>query len=106
MSRAGLVARHLYASKAIATSHDARACAPMSGRPSSCAAPGEATGSVALESAMDEMAEKLGLDPLEFRLKNYAEIEPITDKPYLLEGAARSATRRVRRALRLGRAVR
>ena len=33
-------------------------------------APGEASGSVALECAMDEMAEKLGLDPVDFRLKN------------------------------------
>ena len=77
---AGLVARHLYASKAIATSHDA--VRADIGTPVFMRGPGEATGSVALESAMDEMAEKLGIDPLEFRLKNYAEIEPITDKPF------------------------
>ena len=45
-------------------------------------APGEATGSIALESAIDEMAQACGMDPLEFRLKNYAEIEPITGKPF------------------------
>ena len=39
-------------------------------------APGEATGTLALESAMDELAEKLKMDPLEFRLKNYAEKDP------------------------------
>ena len=77
---AGLVARHLYASAAIATSHEG--VRANVGTPVFMRAPGEATGSVALESAMDEMAEKLGMDPLEFRLKNYAEIEPITDKPY------------------------
>lgn len=29
------------------------------------------------------MAEKAGLDPLAFRLKNYAEVEPISGKPFL-----------------------
>ena len=45
-------------------------------------APGEATGSLALESAIDEMAEACGMDPLAFRLKNYAEVEPITGRPF------------------------
>ena len=45
-------------------------------------APGEATGSVALESAIDEMAYACGMDPLAFRLKNYAEVEPISSKPF------------------------
>ena len=77
---AGLVARHLYASKAIATSHEGvRADV---GTPVFMRAPGEATGSVVLESAMDELADQCGIDPLEFRLRNYAEIEPITGKPY------------------------
>jgi xanthine dehydrogenase YagR molybdenum-binding subunit len=44
--------------------------------------PGEATGSVALESAIDEMAEACGMDPLDFRLKNYADSEPISGKPF------------------------
>jgi xanthine dehydrogenase YagR molybdenum-binding subunit len=45
-------------------------------------APGEATGSIALESAIDEMAQACGMDPLAFRLKNYAEVEPISGKPF------------------------
>ncbi|MBO0201275.1 molybdopterin cofactor-binding domain-containing protein, partial [Vibrio alginolyticus] len=45
-------------------------------------APGEASGSVALEGAIDEMAEACGLDPLDFRLKNYAEAEPISGRPF------------------------
>src|ERR1700752_845790 len=45
-------------------------------------APGEASGSIALESALDEMAQVWGMDPLAFRLKNYAEIEPISGKPF------------------------
>jgi len=36
-------------------------------------APGEATGAFALESAMDELAYQLNMDPLALRLKNYAE---------------------------------
>jgi xanthine dehydrogenase YagR molybdenum-binding subunit len=36
-------------------------------------APGAAWGLFALESAMDELAYKLQMDPLELRLKNYAE---------------------------------
>jgi xanthine dehydrogenase YagR molybdenum-binding subunit len=39
-------------------------------------APGEATGMMALEIAMDEMAEKLGLDPVEFRILNDTQVVP------------------------------
>ena len=45
-------------------------------------APGEASGSAALEVAMDEAAEACGMDPLDFRLANYAEVEPGTGKPF------------------------
>ena len=39
-------------------------------------APGEATGLMALEVAMDEIAEKLGMDPIEFRIKNDTQVDP------------------------------
>ncbi|WP_019516187.1 aldehyde oxidoreductase molybdenum-binding subunit PaoC [Sphingomonas sp. Mn802worker] len=42
-------------------------------------APGEAPGMMALEIAMDEMAEKLGLDPIAFRIKNDTQVDP--EKP-------------------------
>ncbi len=42
-------------------------------------APGEASGMMALEIAMDEMAEKLGLDPVEFRILNDTQVDP--EKP-------------------------
>lgn len=45
-------------------------------------APGEATGTFAIESAMDELAYALGIDPLELRLRNYAEVEPCSGKPW------------------------
>jgi xanthine dehydrogenase YagR molybdenum-binding subunit len=39
-------------------------------------APGEAPGLMALEIAVDEMAEKLGLDPIEFRILNDTQVDP------------------------------
>lgn len=45
-------------------------------------APGEATGSFALESAMDEMAWKLGMDPIDFRVKNDTQTDPSNNKPF------------------------
>lgn len=39
-------------------------------------APGETPGLMALEIAMDEMAEKLGLDPVEFRIRNDTQVDP------------------------------
>ncbi|MFN2457606.1 MAG: xanthine dehydrogenase family protein molybdopterin-binding subunit, partial [Chitinophagaceae bacterium] len=44
--------------------------------------PGEATGSFALESALDELAYELKIDPIELRLRNYAETDPQRNLPY------------------------
>jgi xanthine dehydrogenase YagR molybdenum-binding subunit len=44
--------------------------------------PGESTGSFAVESAMDELAYALKLDPLELRLRNYSENNPDSGKSY------------------------
>jgi xanthine dehydrogenase YagR molybdenum-binding subunit len=44
--------------------------------------PGEAPGSFAVESAMDELAIKLGMDPIDLRLKNYATVVPGGGKPW------------------------
>lgn len=41
-------------------------------------APGEAPGMMALEIAIDEMAEKLGMDPIAFRVKNDTQVDPKT----------------------------
>jgi xanthine dehydrogenase YagR molybdenum-binding subunit len=70
----------LYASTAIATSHEA--VRVDTGTPLFMRAPGEATGSIALESAIDEMAHACAVDPLAFRLTNYAEVEPISGRPF------------------------
>lgn len=45
-------------------------------------APGESSGSFALESAMDELAYAAGIDPLELRLRNYAETDPGEKIPF------------------------
>lgn len=45
-------------------------------------APGGATGVFSLEVAIDELAAKTGIDPLEFRLVNYAEKDQNEDLPF------------------------
>ncbi|MDO9711876.1 xanthine dehydrogenase family protein molybdopterin-binding subunit [Paracraurococcus lichenis] len=77
---AGNVTHTLYAAPAIATTTDA--VRVDTGTPLFMRAPGEASGSIALEGAIDEMAAACGMDPLEFRLRNYAEVEPISGKPF------------------------
>lgn len=44
--------------------------------PGSMRAPAVAQGNFALESAMDELAYAVGMDPLDFRLRNHAEVQP------------------------------
>ena len=44
--------------------------------------PGWATGLIGQEMAMDELAEALHLDPLELRLRNYAERDPVKNLPW------------------------
>jgi xanthine dehydrogenase YagR molybdenum-binding subunit len=45
-------------------------------------APGEAEGSFALESAIDEISYALGIDPLELRVKNHAHVHPDSGLPW------------------------
>jgi xanthine dehydrogenase YagR molybdenum-binding subunit len=77
---AASVSRSLYAAPAIATTNEAVRL--DTGTPGFMRAPGLASGSIALESAIDEMAQACGMDPLDFRLRNYAEVEPVTGRPY------------------------
>lgn len=44
--------------------------------------PGESSGSFALESAMDELAYALGMDPVALRLANFAENDPENQHPW------------------------
>jgi xanthine dehydrogenase YagR molybdenum-binding subunit len=45
-------------------------------------APGHVQGTFAFESIIDDVAEKLQMDPIEFRLKNYADVAPESGLPY------------------------
>ncbi|WP_027795137.1 xanthine dehydrogenase family protein molybdopterin-binding subunit [Paraburkholderia acidipaludis] len=76
----GLVTRMMYAVPNQSTSH--RLVQLNVGTPTFTRAPGETTGSFALESAMDELAWQLKMDPVALRLKNYAEAEPQDGKPW------------------------
>ena len=64
------------------------------GTPTFMRAPGEATGTYVLEAALDELAAELGLDPIELRLRNYAETDPNKKKPF--------STKYLRECYRLG----
>jgi xanthine dehydrogenase YagR molybdenum-binding subunit len=56
------------------------------GTPTFMRAPGETTGTFALECAMDELAVALKIDPVALRLKNYAERDPESNKPWSSKG--------------------
>jgi xanthine dehydrogenase YagR molybdenum-binding subunit len=75
-----LATHFLYAGKSRAYSHTIarvnRTCA------GSMRAPGEAVGMLALESAMDELAHKAGIDPVELRLRNIPDVHPETGKKF------------------------
>ncbi|RZL04985.1 MAG: xanthine dehydrogenase family protein molybdopterin-binding subunit, partial [Pedobacter sp.] len=62
--------------------------------PDSMRAPGEATGSFALECAMDEMAWKLNMDPIDFRIKNDTQVDLGAGKPF--------SSRLLKECLRIG----
>jgi len=72
--------RMLYACDNVATSHRlVRIDVPT---PTFTRAPGEASGMFALESAMDELAYAAKIDPLELRIRNHAELDPESNKPW------------------------
>jgi xanthine dehydrogenase YagR molybdenum-binding subunit len=75
-----LQARMLYNSPNATTSH--KLVRLDTGTPSFMRAPGESPGNFALESAMDELSYALNIDPLELRLRNYADRDPEKNKPW------------------------
>jgi xanthine dehydrogenase YagR molybdenum-binding subunit len=72
--------RQLYRCPNVATSE--RLVRLDIGTPHFMRAPGESTGSFALECALDELAAALKVDPVELRLRNYAEADPETGRPW------------------------
>jgi xanthine dehydrogenase YagR molybdenum-binding subunit len=77
---AGLITEMLYACPNVAVTH--RLVPLNMPLPTFMRAPGESSGSFALESAMDELAAAARIDPLELRLLNYAETDPHEGKPF------------------------
>jgi len=77
---AAIGTRSIYACPNIETSH--RLLRLHRSEPTPMRAPLEGIGLAALEVAMDELACELGMDPLELRLRNYAEVDPADGKPF------------------------
>ncbi|MEV5386217.1 xanthine dehydrogenase family protein molybdopterin-binding subunit [Streptomyces sp. NPDC052721] len=95
VEHAGVVSRVMYATPNLRSVHHVVPLDVPS--PSWMRAPGESPGMYALESAMDELADALGLDPVELRVRNDPAREPGSGKPFssrhvvecLREGARR-----------------
>jgi xanthine dehydrogenase YagR molybdenum-binding subunit len=77
---AGSLTQMLYACPNVATSQ--RLVRTSLGVPGMMRAPGEASGAFALESALDELAYELGIDPIELRARNHAEVDPESGRPW------------------------
>lgn len=80
LETSALVTRMMYASPNQQTTH--RLARLNVGTPTFTRAPGEASGSFALECAMDELAYELKVDPIDLRLRNYAAQDPEKKKPW------------------------
>ena len=80
VERAAGFARSLYAAPNRLTAH--RVQLMDIAVASAMRAPGEAVGMLSLEAAMDELAEKLGLDPIELRIRNEPDRHPETGQPF------------------------
>ena len=75
-----VLTRMLYSCPNVSTSHRlVKVDIPI---PTFMRAPGESSGSFALESALDELAVALKLDPIELRLRNHAERDEGENKPW------------------------
>ncbi|CCG03774.1 xanthine dehydrogenase family protein molybdopterin-binding subunit [Blastococcus saxobsidens] len=93
--QAGVPTRMMYAAPNRRSTHRAAALdVPV---PSWMRAPGECPGMFGPEVALDELADELGIDPIELRIRNEPEVDPETGKPWssrhlvecLREGAER-----------------
>ena len=88
-------ARHLYAASTFLIAQKTFSLDQVANCP--VRAPGDSIGTFALESAMDELAHELGMDPIELRRVNEPEQDPISGVPFsnrhLLEAYRRGAER-------------
>ena len=76
----GLTTRMLYACPNLDISHTLTRLNRST--PTFMRAPGESPGMFALESAMDELAYELNIDPVELRVRNHADTNPQVGKPW------------------------
>jgi xanthine dehydrogenase YagR molybdenum-binding subunit len=72
--------RLLYACPNVTTTH--RLVRTNEPQPVPMRAPGTAPGTFALESAFDEAAERLGIDPVELRVRNFADHDQEVGRPW------------------------
>lgn len=72
--------RFLYACANVTTTH--RLVRTNEPQPVPMRAPGTAPGTFALESAFDEAAERLGIDPVELRVRNFADHDQEAGRPW------------------------
>jgi xanthine dehydrogenase YagR molybdenum-binding subunit len=90
---AAMASRHLWAARAgIATNH--KVVHVNRNTPTAMRSPHEALGHFALESAMDELAYAAGVDPVQLRLLNDSETDPLSGRPF--------STRAIRKCLAAG----
>lgn len=89
---AAMMTRLLYGCPTVHTSH--RLVKLHIGTPTFMRAPGDASGSFALESALDELAHALKVDPVELRLRNDTDIDLSQNLPF--------SSRRMSECFRLG----
>jgi xanthine dehydrogenase YagR molybdenum-binding subunit len=90
---AAMASRHLWAADAgIATNH--KVVHVNRNTPTAMRSPHEALGHFALESAMDELAYAAGVDPVQLRLLNDSETDPLSGRPF--------STRAIRKCLAAG----
>ncbi len=75
--------RVMYACPNVSTTH--RLVQLNLGTPTFMRAPGVATGTYALEDAMDELAYQIKMDPLQLRLLNYTDVDPHTKLPFTVK---------------------
>jgi xanthine dehydrogenase YagR molybdenum-binding subunit len=76
----GVMTRMIYSCPNLSSTH--KVVRLDIGSPTFMRAPGESPGSFALECGLDELAYKLKLDPVQLRLKNYAEMDEESGLPW------------------------
>jgi CO/xanthine dehydrogenase Mo-binding subunit len=77
-------ARQLYACRNVKT--EQYTVFTHTGPMSAFRGPGYVEGTFALESLMEELADRLGMDPLDLRLKNYSDCDQVAGRPYSAKG--------------------